>query len=123
MSASRRVLVIDDDPQILQAVSLRVRALGHTVVTARDGEDGLTQVTKTIPDLIVTDIRMPRMDGLEFIRRLRHHTDGQSTPVIVISASAVDKASALAEGASYFLPKPYDPQMLSDAINRIVTSQ
>ena len=68
---SKRLLVVDDEPGLLQAVGVCLKTEGYDVMTARRGEDALAQIADTVPDLIITDIRMPGMDGYALARQLR----------------------------------------------------
>ena len=112
MSEPLRVLVIDDDRKIAHAICVRLRSAGYEVQTAYDGETGLTAVTEWIPQLIVLDIRMPKMNGLSLLMKLRECTQTERIPVIVLSACAVEEGKALDAGAFCFLAKPYDPPTL-----------
>lgn len=112
MSEPQRVLIIDDDRKIVQAISIRLRSEDCEVLAAHDGEAGLAAATALIPDLIVLDIRMPKMDGLSLLAKLREQSRTQDIPVIVLSASAVEESNALDAGAYCFLAKPFDPPTL-----------
>jgi len=116
MSEPQRVLIVDDDRKIVQAISVRLRSEGYDVQAAFDGEAGLAAATQQVPDVIVLDIRMPKLDGLSLLAKLREHAQTMRIPVIVLSASAVDEVKALDAGAYCFLPKPYDPQTLLHSV-------
>lgn len=117
MPEKPRMLVIDDDRKIAQAVAVRLRAAGFDVQFASDGEEGLAAVIEQLPDAIVLDIRMPKLDGLGVLAKLREQERTRRIPAVVLSASAVDESKALDAGAFCFLPKPYDPQALLAAID------
>ena len=112
MSEPQRVLIVDDDRKIVQAISVRLRSEGYDVQAAFDGEAGLAASTQQVPDVIVLDIRMPKIDGLSLLAKLREHAQTKRIPTIVLSASAVDEVNALDAGAYCFLPKPYDTRTL-----------
>ncbi len=116
MPDRRRLLVIDDDRKIAQAVAVRLKAAGYDVRIAHDGDAGLTAVAEQLPDAIVLDLRMPIRDGLSVLHALRAQEETADVPVVVLSASAVDKNSALHAGAQYFLPKPHDSKLLLASI-------
>jgi two-component system, OmpR family, KDP operon response regulator KdpE len=101
-----RVLVIDDDPALLRALKLGLRAGSHEVSTAPNGEQGLLQTAAAAPDVVILDLGLPDIDGLEVLRRIR----GWS-PVPVIVLSAVDdegrKVAALDFGADDYVTKPF----------------
>jgi DNA-binding response OmpR family regulator len=112
-----QLLIIDDDRKIVQAVRVRLLAAGYDVQSAHDGEAGLAAAMQAVPDTIVLDLRMPKLDGLGVLARLRDNDQLKHIPVIVLSASAVDECKALDAGAFCFLPKPYDPPTLLQAVS------
>ncbi|GHD22853.1 response regulator [Nocardiopsis kunsanensis] len=101
-----RVLVVDDDVQIIRAMRINLRARGHEVDTAEGGADALRLVTRNRPDLVLLDLGLPDMEGLEVIRRLRGWTQ---VPIIVLSArhSAGEKVRCLDSGADDYVTKPF----------------
>ncbi len=101
-----RILVVDDDPDILAALVANLEARGHTVVAAADGEEALEAATDAVPDLVVLDLGLPGMDGVEVIHRLRGWYTG---PILVLSARdrEADKVEALDAGADDFVTKPF----------------
>jgi len=107
-----RVLLIDDDLMIVQALTLRLTSAGHEVLAAHDGAQGLAEMKRQRPDLVLLDIRMPGMDGLTMLKRVREDEALRQIPVIVLSASHDDRKQALELGARFFLEKPYDPNIL-----------
>jgi DNA-binding response OmpR family regulator len=118
----RRVLLVDDDREIVRGAGIRLRAAGYEVLTAFDGQVGLIAAKQNLPDAIVLDVRMPVMDGLTMLRRLRDCHETKAIPVVILSASVVDrgKAKALEPGARYFLEKPYDPKSLLEAVEAAI---
>ena len=121
MRSAQRVLVVDDDREIVQALSVRLRAMGHEPLAAYDGESGLALAIETIPDAIVLDMRMPAMDGLKVLAGLRAGDATRDIPVIVLSASLVDRATAVDQGAFCFIEKPYDAKVLAAALNQALS--
>ena len=108
-----RVLVVDDEPQILRALRVALRANGYAVDEALTGEVALTRVAMHPPDLIILDLALPGIDGVEVCRRLR---EWSRVPVIVLSAHGDDQAKvrALDEGADDYLTKPFSvPELLA----------
>jgi two-component system KDP operon response regulator KdpE len=103
---NERVLVVDDDDQILRALRTSLRAHGYDVVVASDGETALTQAATAGPDVVVLDLGLPDLDGMEVIRRLRAWTQ---VPVIVLSVrdSQGEKVGALDLGADDYVTKPF----------------
>ncbi len=110
------ILVVDDEPNLVQALRLRLTLSGFNVLTAADGEAGLATAIAARPQLMLLDIRMPKLDGLTVLDRLREHDHTKTIPVIMLSASHIDRRSALQRGARYFLEKPYDSQVLMTTI-------
>ncbi len=101
-----RVLVVDDEPQILRALSINLRARGYDVVLAQSGEQALTLAARDHPDLVVLDLGLPGIDGVEVIEGLR----GWSTvPIVVLSVRdrEPDKVAALDAGADDYVTKPF----------------
>ncbi len=112
----RTVLIIDDKPVNRAVVVETLAPLGFRCLEAGDGEAGLALATQARPDLIVTDLVMPVLDGFEFTRRLRQRPEGEAVIIIASSASvlASDQVESLAAGCNAFLPKPVDiPQLLA----------
>jgi len=114
----KRVLIVDDERGIAQALCVRLRAGGYDVRSAFDGATGLSLALEWRPDLIVLDIRMPEMDGFEVSRRLAACAELLATPVIFLSANVQESArqAAMAAGAHAFLTKPYESKDVLAAI-------
>ena len=106
MNASPHILVIDDEPQILRALRTILTEKEFKVTTASRGEEGLTLAATSLPDLIILDLGLPDMDGVEVCVRLREWTE---CPIIVLSVrdSERDKVAALDKGADDYLTKPF----------------
>ncbi len=102
-----RVLVVDDDPQLLRALRITLRAAGHEVVTAADGRTALHEAASAHPDVVVLDLGLPDLDGTEVLDGLRPWFSG---PVLVLSArgDSHDKVAALDAGADDYVSKPFD---------------
>jgi two-component system KDP operon response regulator KdpE len=101
-----RILVVDDDPQILRALRINLRARGYDVDVAADGATALQTAAAQPPDLVVLDLGLPDLDGVDVIRDLRTRT---ATPIIVLSgrAGSADKVQALDAGADDYVTKPF----------------
>jgi len=100
------VLVVDDEPQILRVMRASLPIRGYEVLTASTAEEALDQLSKQVPDLVILDLAMPEMSGLEVCRRVREFS---SVPIIVLSAkgSESDKVAALDLGADDYVTKPF----------------
>src|SRR5439155_4142840 len=108
----KRVLVADDDRVIQQLLEVNLELEGYEVVaTASDGNEALDKIEKLKPDLVILDIMMPKMDGLEVTRRLKSQPKLAKIPIILLSARAqdLDIREGLDIGADAYLTKPFDP--------------
>ncbi len=119
--APLRILLIEDSRDILFLMKMELESLGYFVLTASDGESGLEVAARERPQLIISDIKMPGMDGLEFIERLRAVPELSSTPAIALTGygSEQDVQAGLAAGYNAHISKPVDPQELSGLIRRL----
>ena len=113
------ILVADDERNILELCRLYLTKEGYTVETAVDGQDALDRVRRTKPDLVVLDIMMPKVDGIEVLRRLRK--DG-AMPVIMLTARGddVDKVVGLEIGADDYVTKPFNPRELVARVKAVL---
>ena len=108
MFMAATILAVDDDPVFLELLGRLLGRAGHTVLRALDGREGLTTCLRTLPDLVITDIVMPEMDGHTLCRQLRQHPATRHLPILVISGRSAPQevAAHYAAGASAFIPKP-----------------
>jgi DNA-binding response OmpR family regulator len=108
VNSGPRILLVDDDPHILELLTLRLESKGYCVATALDGEKAYPLFQTFQPEAIVCDIVMPHMDGPTFCRRLR--SEGSQVPFLFLTAKgqARDKLEALSAGADDYLVKPFD---------------
>jgi DNA-binding response OmpR family regulator len=113
------VLLVDDDREITRGLMYRLRAKGYTVETAHGGNEGLAAVATCNPDAIILDIRMPDIDGLTVLSKLKADAQTSQIPVIMCSASLVDRKDALDLGASFFVQKPFDAAAIVAAIGAV----
>jgi len=115
-----KILVVEDDPAILANLSRFLRLEGFEVVTATNGAEGLRAVSKHRPDLVVSDLRMPEMDGETLLTTLRTDALCADLPVIFLTASAdrAERDAKLKLGASDYLVKPLDLQELLAAVRK-----
>ena len=119
MSASPLVLAIDDDPGILRLIRLELISQGFRVLMARGGDEGLRLFDEHKPDLVLLDVLMPGIDGLEVMRRLRERRD---VPIVMLTARGADadKARGLDLGADDYLAKPFGPEELSARVRAVL---
>ena len=106
-----RIAVVDDDPLIVRLVRLHLEKAGYQVETASDGEAGLELVATSLPDLVILDLMLPKLDGYEVCRRIREFS---LVPVVMLTAKGeqVDKLRGFEMGADDYLTKPFAPQEL-----------
>jgi two-component system KDP operon response regulator KdpE len=118
MARQFRVLIVDDEERILNFLKTKLGASGYDVLVARDGAEALKQVRVQQLDLVVLDLIMPQVDGLETLRRLRSFS---ALPVIVLSArdADIDKIKGLELGADDYLAKPFNPDELVARIEAV----
>lgn len=118
----KRLLVVDDEAKLLKAVAVTLRAEGYNVTTARSAADALVSISQSIPDLIISDIRMPKMDGHEFARILRADARTALIPIIFLTAKAEreDRIAGFRSGVDAYLTKPFDPDELLVVISAIL---
>lgn len=120
MDEPRHILLVDDDPQLIRATQLRLRAAGFETDSAFDGDEGVHAARALQPDAILLDVRMPRKDGLTALAELQANPETRHIPVVMLSASVVDQKRALDAGASCFLTKPYDGKNLLATVEAVL---
>jgi DNA-binding response OmpR family regulator len=108
------LLVIEDDPDIVELLRYNLEREGFRVLVATDGEHGLADATKQQPDLVLLDLMLPGLDGLEVCRRLRTHDATRGIPVLILTAKGeeTDVVIGLEMGADDYLTKPFSPREL-----------
>ena len=116
------VLVVDDDPVILKLLEVNFSMEGFDVLSAVDGVDGLERIRVDRPDIVVTDIMMPRMNGIELLEAMRADPDIAAIPVILLSAKAQtdDVRAGLDAGADDYITKPFEPLELVDRVTKLL---
>jgi diguanylate cyclase (GGDEF)-like protein len=119
---SERVLVADDDPDILTVVKVNLELDGFELDTAVDGEDALHKATSNPPNVIILDIMMPRMDGLTALHRLRSQAATASIPIILLTARGLpeDRVRGLELGADDYITKPFDITELAARVRAVL---
>jgi two-component system, OmpR family, response regulator len=117
--SSRTILIADDDPHIREVLRFALSKAGHQVIEAEDGEQALERAAKETPDLVVLDINMPRMDGLEVCRRLRAEGD---LPILFLSSrdDEIDRVLGIELGADDYVVKPFSPREVVARVSAIL---
>lgn len=115
------ILVVDDEPAVRDSLRLLLEDLGARVLTARDGEEGLALAEAARPHVVLTDLRMPRLDGWELLKRLRRSARLGSTPVIAMSAYVTDQETERLRAAGFdgCLAKPFHPDELVTVLRTV----
>lgn len=116
---AQTILVVDDEPEIVKLVRAYLEAAGYRVATARDGREALQVTRHEKPDLIILDLTMPEMDGLEFTRRLRQE---KNTPIIMLTARVeeTDRIIGLELGADDYISKPFSPREIVARVRAVL---
>lgn len=117
-----KILVVEDEKNILQLVSYNLQKEGYQVVTAKDGEEALHKVRREIPDLVLLDLMLPKMDGLEVCRQIRSEEKTKAIPIIMLTAKTqeADRVVGLEMGADDYIPKPFSPRELLARVKAVL---
>ena len=117
-----KVLVIDDDPVIVELLRVNFEIEGFEVISAGDGREGFERARSDRPDLVLSDIMMPRYDGLQLLTQLKADAATRGLPVILLSAKAqnAEVQQGLDLGADDYVTKPFDPLELIDRVNAVL---
>ncbi len=120
-----RILLVDDEPGIRNAVKAYLEDEGFDITTATDGEDGWQKAQQIVPDVVLSDVMMPRCDGYELLKRLRDNERLAGTPVIFLTAKGmtIDRTQGYQAGVDDYIPKPFDPDELVARVKNVVARQ
>ena len=120
--AERLVLVIDDEKDLLELVRYNLEKEGYKVRTAEDGEAGLKAIERELPDIVIVDLMLPGIDGLDVCRRLRAEQRTAQTPIIMLTAKSAetDRVVGLEMGADDYVTKPFSPRELTARIKAVL---
>lgn len=118
----KRALIVDDDPMIVKLQSMILTRAGYEIDSAANGQEGIDRAAATAPDVVLLDVMMPDIDGLEVTRRLKADPRTAAIPVVLVSArtESEDVAAGRAAGAADYLRKPFDPDDLVALLDRLV---
>jgi DNA-binding response OmpR family regulator len=122
MSSATRILVVEDDPNILRQIEFNLQSHGFSVTTATTGVEALRQMMLEKPDLLITDVMMPEMDGYELVACLRADANLSEVPVIMLTARTEerDMVQGYTSGTDLYLTKPFNPTELIAFVQRIL---
>ncbi len=124
MPTQKRILVVDDEPDVVKTLSKAIRRQGFDVVSATDGEQALERVKDSHPALVILDIIMPKLDGIEVLQRIKGDPQTASLPVIMLTARAGDEdmLKGYKYGANYYISKPFRIAEVLDGIKMVFQS-
>jgi DNA-binding response OmpR family regulator len=119
---SCRVLIAEDEPHLVESLTFILEREGYEVLTAPDGEAALQQLLASTPDLMILDMMLPKLNGLEVLKKIRDHPHLKTLPVIVLTAKGQrqDRETALNIGANLFMTKPFANSDVVEAVNSLV---
>jgi len=117
-------MVCDDEQAIVRLLQANLESQGFEVVTARDGRECLGKVKASHPDMVVLDVMMPYVDGIEVLRYLRRHPETEHTPVIMLTSKSQDEdvLAGYRTGADFYLTKPFNPIELLTVVHRLLAA-
>lgn len=117
-----KILVVDDEPDAIELIKFNLKAAGYEIITAADGEEALKKARAALPDLIVLDLMLPEVDGLEVCKILRRDARVAGTPIIMLTAKAaeIDRVLGLELGADDYVTKPFSPRELVLRVKRLL---
>ena len=122
MPGTPKVLVVDDDPVIVRLLEVNFEMEGFEVISAVDGMDGVEKARAQQPDIVVSDVMMPKLNGLELAAALKADDSTKHIPIVLLSAKAQvdDVRAGLDAGADDYVTKPFEPLDLIDRVNKLL---
>lgn len=119
---AKSILIVDDSASIRQVVALTLKGAGFEVIEACDGRDALNKLNGQRVHLMISDVNMPNMDGLTFLREVKSRAEYRFTPVIMLTTESAEdkKMQGQSGGAKAWMVKPFQPQQMLAAVNKLV---
>ena len=119
---SKTILVDDDSASIRQVVSITLKSAGYSVIEAVDGKDALTKLDGQKVNLVISDVNMPNMDGISFVKEMKQKANYKFTPVIMLTTEGSDekKKEGQAAGAKAWVVKPFKPEQMLQAVSMLI---
>jgi len=119
---AKTILVVDDSPSIRQVVGIALKGAGYAVVEACDGKDALSKLDGSKIHLVISDVNMPNMDGITFVKELKNNPRYKFTPVIMLTTESQDekKRQGQAAGAKAWVVKPFKPDQMLSAVSKLI---
>ncbi len=119
---AKMFLVVDDSASMRQLLSFAIKDAGYDVLVAENGKDALTKLGGAKVDMVITDLNMPEMDGIEFIKQLRGMTDYRFAPIVMLTTESQEekKQEGRRAGASGWIVKPFSPEQLLNVVRKFM---
>jgi two-component system chemotaxis response regulator CheY len=121
---AKTILLVDDSASVRQVAGIALRRAGYETLEAVNGKEALALLDANKPSLIISDVNMPVMNGIEFLKAVKQHPTSKFTPVIMLTTEAGDdlKQQGRAAGAKAWIVKPFQPQTLVDAVAKLIVT-
>ena len=119
---AKKIMIVDDSASLRQVVGIALRGAGYDVLEASDGKDAFSKLTGEKVHLIISDVNMPNMDGITFVKEIKKNPSYKFTPVIMLTTEAGEsiKQEGQAAGAKAWMVKPFLPAQMLDAVSKLV---
>ena len=119
---AKTIMVVDDSASLRQVVSIALRGAGYDVVEGSDGKDALSKLTGQKVHLIISDVNMPNMDGITFVKEVKKHPNYKFMPIIMLTTESQEgkKQEGQAAGAKAWIVKPFKPDQMLNAVSKLV---
>jgi two-component system chemotaxis response regulator CheY len=119
---TKKILIVDDSASVRTVARMALRERGYDVVEAANGEEALTKLDAERCHLVISDVNMPKMDGITLLQEIKRHPNYKFTPVIMLTTEAGEdkKQAGRAAGAKAWITKPFQPQLLVDAVAKLI---
>jgi two-component system, chemotaxis family, chemotaxis protein CheY len=119
---AKTVLIVDDSASVRQVVSIALQRAGYEVVEGCDGKDALSKMTGQKIHLIISDVNMPNMDGITFVKQVKQHPSYKFTPIIMLTTESQEakKQEGQAAGAKAWVVKPFQPDQMLAAVSKLI---
>ncbi|MGE0383785.1 MAG: response regulator [Gammaproteobacteria bacterium] len=119
---AKNIMVVDDSASLRQVVNIALKSAGYDVVEACDGKDALAKLGAQKVHLIISDVNMPVMDGIELVRQIKQHPQYRFTPIIMLTTESAEekKLQGQAAGAKAWVVKPFRPEQMLQAVSKLV---
>lgn len=121
---AKKILLVDDSASVRQVAGIALRRAGYETLEASNGKEALEILAGNRPNLIISDVNMPVMNGIEFLRAVKQHPTSKFTPVIMLTTESGDdlKREGREAGAKAWIVKPFQPQTLVDAVSKLIVA-